>query len=157
MTTGQLVFYSGVGLLVVTLILAVVFWVKKPQYTPESAAHDGGEAQRTQKLRSGYPTDPLTRRRDTPAAPTGTAVLRETERLTGTAVLEPEPRETEKLERGTAVLEEQESGTAALDGTEVLPQETERLTGTAVLEPESPETVRLGQTDELTGTERLAP
>lgn len=41
MTTGQLVFCSGVGLLIVTLILIAVFALKKPRYAPQGAAYSG--------------------------------------------------------------------------------------------------------------------
>ena len=57
MTTGQLVFYSGVGLLALTVLLGVFFLVKKPKYIPEQAVYEPGAPQQTQKLRNGYPTD----------------------------------------------------------------------------------------------------
>lgn len=63
MTTGQLVFYSGVGLLALTVLLGVFFLVKKPKYIPEQAVYEPGAPQQTQKLRNGYPTDRETRRR----------------------------------------------------------------------------------------------
>lgn len=66
MSTGQLVFYGGAALLAVTILLAVVFLIRKPVYTPEKAVYDGAAQNRTQPFRSGYPTDPLTVRRDTP-------------------------------------------------------------------------------------------
>lgn len=59
MTTGQLVFYAGVGLFILTVVLAVWFWIKKPEYDPGGAAYMDGAAA-TQRLRSGYPTDRLT-------------------------------------------------------------------------------------------------
>ena len=62
MTTGQMVFYSGAGLLVLTVLLAVFFAVKKPKYVPENAAHVSAGPQQTEQLRNGYPTDPVTRR-----------------------------------------------------------------------------------------------
>ncbi len=65
MTTGQLLFYSGVGLLALTVILAIVFAVKKVKYTPSNTSLSSDPAQ-TQSLRSGYPTDPLTIRREFP-------------------------------------------------------------------------------------------
>ena len=68
MTTGELVFYSGVGLLIFTLLLAVVFRIKRPRYVPEQLSHLPGGTGDTQKLRSGYPTDPLTHRRETGGA-----------------------------------------------------------------------------------------
>ena len=73
MTTGQLVFDSGAGLLVLTVLLAVFFAVKKPKYIPENAAHTPVGPQQTEPLRNGYPTDPVTRRRtgaSAAAAPT---------------------------------------------------------------------------------------
>lgn len=130
MSTGQIVFYAGIGLLVVTIILAVIFMVKKPVYHPENAAVAGGE-NRTMPLRSGYPTDPLTRRRDTPAAPAGTIPLQETEKLA---------QETEKLAQGTVPLEETEAG-----GTEVLSQGTEQLAAGTI--PLSEETAPLQTID----------
>ena len=36
MTFGQILFYSGIGLLGLTIILTIVFIIKKPKYTPES-------------------------------------------------------------------------------------------------------------------------
>lgn len=62
MTTGEMIFYAGAALLALTVVLAVVFAVKKPVYRPESAAADDRSA--TQPLRNGYPTDPLTVRRE---------------------------------------------------------------------------------------------
>lgn len=61
MTTGQMLFYSGVGLLVLTILLAIVFLVKKPQYIPEQVGVGPDGSNQTQKLRNGYPTDPVTR------------------------------------------------------------------------------------------------
>jgi len=60
MTTGQIIFYSGIGMLILTVIIGVAFWIKKPQYTPESAVYHGIDGKGTQKLRNGYPTDRLT-------------------------------------------------------------------------------------------------
>ena len=75
MTTGQLVFYSGAGLLVLTVLLAVFFAVKKPVYVPENAAYVSAGPQQTEPLRNGYPTDPVTRRgREIPAAAAPTQV-----------------------------------------------------------------------------------
>lgn len=117
-TTGQLVFYSGVGLLVFTIVLGIAFWLKKPQYIPGNAAYDQGANRNTRKLRSGYPTDHLTVRRE-PEQPimSGTAVLQEstaqleTEQgntLPDTAVLPntefPQAQQTEKLGVGTVPL-----------------------------------------------------
>lgn len=75
MTTGQMMFYSGAGLLVLTVLLAVFFAVKKPEYIPENAAHTPAGPQQTEPLRNGYPTDPVTRRsREVPAAAAPTAM-----------------------------------------------------------------------------------
>lgn len=64
MTTGQMLFVSGIVLLVFTIILGIIFWIKKPQYRPENVVYSGGDERNTQKLRNGYPTDPLTIRRE---------------------------------------------------------------------------------------------
>lgn len=116
MSTGQILFYAGVALLIVTVILAVFFFVKKPQYTPEGVVSGPNQ---TQRLINGYPTDPLTRgepvsqpfspppsrpaaagavplARDTAPLGEGTAPLAQ-----GTAPLSPE---TEKLTPGTEKL-----------------------------------------------------
>ena len=34
MTTGQLLFYGGAALLAMTVLLAIIFIIKKPKYTP---------------------------------------------------------------------------------------------------------------------------
>ena len=107
-TTGQLFFFAGVGLLAVTAVLAIIFAVRKPKYRPE-AAGDGVTA----PLRNGYPTDPLTVRRETagkgPAPAAGTLPLAE---------------ETVPLAEETIPLAD---ATVPLSGvTEALP-ETERL------------------------------
>ena len=65
MTTGQLIFYAGVALLTLTMILLIVFAVKRPEYHPESGIYSGGDGT-TIPLRNGYPTNPLTIRRDRP-------------------------------------------------------------------------------------------
>lgn len=131
MTTGQLIFYSGIGLLIITIILGIIFWIKKPQYIPENAAYDATGNKRTQKLRSGYPTDRLTIRREPerPVSPGTVPLQEETERLT-TEQTDPIPR--------TEVLSDAET---------LNQQRTEKLnTETAPL-PE--ETVQLGQEEEI--------
>lgn len=154
MTTGQVIFYSGVGLFVFTIVLGIVFWLKKPQYIPENASYTGGADKGTRKLRSGYPTDRLTIRRG-PEQPivAKTAVLQEdTAQLekgrsdirpytavlseTGTS-LEPQ---TEKMSVGTVPLSEgtvplmDDESTVQLSPDPVVPiVETESLNRTALL------------------------
>lgn len=83
MTAGQLMFYAGIALLVLTVLLAVIFLVKKPMYDPERAAYSPGTSQ-TQKLRNGYPTARLTIRRERPesAVPNTAALEYGTEQIT---------------------------------------------------------------------------
>lgn len=69
MTTGQLIFYSGVALLVLTAIVTIIFLVKKPKYIPENAVYQNAESGQTQRLRNGYPTERQTIRRGGPAEP----------------------------------------------------------------------------------------
>lgn len=63
MTTGQLVFYGGFALLGLTVIVAIIFLIKKPMYRPESSIYEETAAGRTQPLRNGYPTERETIRR----------------------------------------------------------------------------------------------
>lgn len=130
MTTGQLIFYSGIGLLIITIILGVIFWIKKPQYIPENAAYDAIGNRRTQKLRSGYPTDRLT-------------IHREPERpvLPGTVPLQ------EETVRLTVEQTAQIQGTEVLNGTDTLDHpQTEKLAAETAPLPEG--TVQLGQEEE---------
>ena len=89
MSTGGLIFISGIILLVLTIILAVIFWLKKPQYIPENKAVIGPKDKWTQRLRNGYPTDPLTQRREQPRPQSGAVRFSDqTEILTSTEKLE---------------------------------------------------------------------
>lgn len=137
MTTGQLVFFSGVALLVLTIILAIIFIIRKPKYIPGNVIY--GESDRnTQKLYNGYPTDRLTIRResarsinlDTAVLSGGTSKLaaEQTEKLMGTEVLPGQG--TEKLQEGTVP-----GGTAKLQQTEETAQPYTQG-GTAVLSTE---------------------
>ena len=38
MSTGTIIYYSGFGLLALTILLAILFAVKKPEYIPERAS-----------------------------------------------------------------------------------------------------------------------
>ena len=69
MTTGQIVFYSGVALLVLTIVTAIVFLIKKPKYIPEKAVYGAAASNVTQRLRNGYPTEQVTIRRETVQSP----------------------------------------------------------------------------------------
>lgn len=64
MTTGEILFYSGVVLFVITIITAIVFSIKKPEYRPEKEIYRLNEAG-TEQLMNSYPTNPLTVRRKT--------------------------------------------------------------------------------------------
>lgn len=57
MSTGQFIFYSGFALLGLTIIVAVVFLLKKPEYIPENAVCESAEAGRTQRLQNSYPPE----------------------------------------------------------------------------------------------------
>lgn len=141
MTTGQITFYSGVILLALTIVLTILFIIKKPKYIPGNTIY--GEMDRsTKKLRNGYPTDRLTIRRDpahsinpnTAVLSEGTARLaaEQTERLMGTAVLPgqeteklpvrtmPLPGETAKLQQAEETTQLCGQGGVAKGGTEIL-------------------------------------
>ena len=85
MTTGQLLFYGGAALLGLTVLLAIIFIIKKPKYTPETAAYSGADPGRTSSFLNGYPTDPMTVRGGTvqPAAAGTVRQPQETELFTG--------------------------------------------------------------------------
>lgn len=112
MTTGQLLFYGGAALLGLTVLLAIIFIIKKPKYTPETATYAGTDPGKTQKLINGYPTDRMT-------------IRRESVQTVATEAIE-QSQETELL---TETLIEPLSGTERLQETEMLePQQTEALT-----------------------------
>lgn len=97
-------FYGGAALLAVAVLLAIIFIIKKPKYTPESAAYAGADPGRTQSLRNGYPTDRMTIRRESvqTVAPEKIEQSQETELLTD---LQPG---TERLQE-TEVLDPQQT------------------------------------------------
>ena len=114
----------GVGLLLLTIILAVVFAIKKPKYSPESAVVDGDG--RTTPLRNGYPTEPMTIRRDS-------APKEHTHRGQVTEVMSA-PDETVLMDPGAD---------ATPMGTQLLPAETELLPAETELLPQ--ETQLIGE------------
>lgn len=170
MTTGQVIFYSGVGLLVFTIVLGIAFWLKKPQYIPENAVYDGGAEKRTRKLRSGYPTDRLTIRQESEQPiMSGTAVLQESTAQLGTEQSDTLPdtavlpsaklskvQQTEKLSVGTVQLA---GGTAPLTHDEDTAQLHDCPPAsdgkTAVLDPsmQSEDTMELSGTTPLSGSQ----
>lgn len=81
MTIGQATFWSGIGLLVFTILLCVFFWLKKPKYIPENITYENTETGRTQRLQNGYPTERETIRREMPIDPLSPTWLEETEKL----------------------------------------------------------------------------
>lgn len=103
-TLGQTLLFGGLGLLGLTAVVAIVFYIKRPAYNPEAIASAPENGSATQALHSEYPTDPITRRHG------GTDPLAE-----GT---DPLAEETQPLAEDTQPLPE---------GTEALAQETEAL------------------------------
>lgn len=139
MTIGEIIFYSGLGLMVITAILAVIFWFVKPQYKPENTTYEGGSPG-TQRLRSGYPTDRLTVRQDPPTPASA--------RFTGTAAVPPQVAAAVPPQPGTVPLRNAAAptektaptpGTVPLmnDGTAVL-QGTAQAAGTAAPKATAP-------------------
>ena len=126
MTTGHLLFYSGIALFAFTVILAVIFALKKPKYDPTSTASTGGDGG-TQKLRSGYPTDRLTIRRE-PVIP-GTVLLDQSPAASIRPATERLAQETEVLPATEPLTQQTEllPDTEPLPATEPLPQQTEPL------------------------------
>lgn len=146
MTQGQMVFLSGVILLIATIILAIIFLIKKPRYSPEKFNGLGSGA--SSRFRNGYPTDRLTKRYPSESeAPVQPATLgeetarlkesselaEETERLIETSEFE---EETDQLQGiSDSYIEEEYSQeldstekTESLQDSSVLSEKTERLT-----------------------------
>lgn len=68
-TPGQLMFYGGAALLAFTLVLGILFLIKKPVYRPENEAVQIQADAFAQRLRNGGPTAPVTIWRDTAPQP----------------------------------------------------------------------------------------
>ena len=102
MTTGQLVFYSGIGLLIMTIALAILFAVKKPKYNPESIAYIEADGN-TKRLRSGYPTDCLTNCKETERMVNARTVQQEKAELLGETELLADDESTAETELIEAV------------------------------------------------------
>lgn len=138
MTTGQIMFYSGAGLMALAVVLAIIFVVKKPQYKPDHAVYSAADSN-TQRLRNGYPTDPLTIRRETGAAGSGVR-YEETERITAEQT---EKNSDTALSQATEVIDGQLTEKLAdeqlteklrdIELTEKLPEEADLSTGTTEL------------------------
>ena len=167
MMTGQVLFFCGVVLLILTIILGVVFLIKKPQYIPGNAIYTGADEQHTQKLHSGYPTNRLTIRRESSQATVpGTVFLNDgTEQLTeaqtdvlhGTTVLQDtellDEQRTEKLENGTIPLSEETTPLQPFDKTVRLNDTAESPDdGTVVLDS----TFQTGDTEDISRTTPLS-
>lgn len=143
MTLGQILFYGGIGALLLTVAVGVVFWIKKPKYVPGNAVASM-EGYETQQFRSGYPTKPMQNRKNQSATETipsaggrtakiasGATARIKIEDAPGTVALgqgieENATRETVALIGG---------GTENLEGTVVQDQRTAPLKETERLDP----------------------
>ena len=75
MSTGQIVFYAGIGLLCITLILLVVFLIKKPQYHPENVIYSEAEDKSKPHFRSHYISERMPARGSEPYGVKGTEII----------------------------------------------------------------------------------
>ncbi len=62
MSLGQWLFFGGLALFAVTLIMGIFFLIFRPKYRPENAAVLAPGERQTTRLRNGYPTDGMTAR-----------------------------------------------------------------------------------------------
>ena len=58
MTVGEIMFCGGVALLGLTVLLAIVFAIRKPKYKPQNLTAEAV----TEPVRNGYPTQKVTRK-----------------------------------------------------------------------------------------------
>lgn len=119
MTTGQLLFWSGAALLALTGLLAIIFAIKKPKYTPEEAVTAIGAAP-TKRLRRGQtvPVSPVTQ------SPAGTVLLTQEETSSATAPM--------AEAAGTVLLRQDDTPGATV------PMPGMDAAGTVLLTPEEP-------------------
>lgn len=139
MTLGQILFYGGIGALLLTIAVGVLLWVKRPTYVPgDAVASEDGN--RTQPFRSGYPTKAMSAQKEAPPQGSSPTDVGRTEKVaeskTATMGAERAP--------GTAPLGQGAAGVTA----PVLDGETEKL------EKPIPE---VQTTAPLRETERLDP
>ena len=125
MTTGHLIFYSGIALFLFTAALSTIFILKKPKYDPDSAVCADADSN-TRKLYTSYPTDRLTVRQE--------PVLPDTALLNQPPAAPVQPA-AECLAQGTEIL----------PAVEVLPQQTDYLPAT---EPPPRQTEVLSSTEQ---------
>lgn len=64
MSLGQWLFFGGLALLAVTLLMGILFLIFRPKYRPENAAVQAPGERQTTRLRNGYPTDSMTARQN---------------------------------------------------------------------------------------------
>ena len=151
MTRGQMMFFSGVVLLIATITLAIIFLIKRPRYSPEQFTETGDRT--TTRLRNGYPTDKLTKRyssvSDAPSQPLSPA--KEAEHFHASEATEKAKRlsqsigldeETERLQESAELVEEVER----LQDLSELAEKTERLMMSTEVEEM---TEALPETDDL--------
>ncbi len=62
MSLGQWLFFGGLALFAVTLLMGIFFLIFRPKYRPENAAVLAPGERQTARLRNGYPTDSMTAR-----------------------------------------------------------------------------------------------
>ncbi|MCI9332957.1 MAG: hypothetical protein HFG05_12460 [Oscillibacter sp.] len=77
MTTGQLLFYSGLVLLGLTVITAILFLLKKPKYIPENVIYEEMKTGHTQRLQNSYPMERVAICREPSVEPVETELLAE--------------------------------------------------------------------------------
>ena len=111
MTTGTILFFGGIILLALTIILAVIFLIFPPKYRPENAAVGASGGIQTQPLKNNYSTGNPTHNNAPvePAfpAPSGPETAFLDPSSPGTALLDPYSPGTALLGTPTAPLPQQ--------------------------------------------------
>lgn len=142
MTQGQMMFLSGAVLLLLTIVLAIIFIIKKPRYSPEQ--FEGTDSGATSRFRNGYPTDRLTKRYPS-----------ESEMPVQPLVLKEEPKDIQRLRESPKLAEEAEGFRESTEPEE----ETARLQTPSELEAEKAHPRKMDfseETEPLKGTSELS-
>lgn len=113
MTTGQIMFYGGIGLVALAFLLLIVFMIRKPKYVPENAVYDTSVNKTVRDQHVGQYTSAVTvqsvenvSNADRPVSQETAVLLESSEETVPLMEVLEETPETVPLAQETEVLEE---------------------------------------------------